>query len=130
MPPSICWPFCANGPENSPTIPTFTTFCAYARPLASVNASPRLNKRNLLKRGSISILPPLMLVVKRYPRFVIVTERPKSRIQRQADVILRERSGSHPGADDVVELRALQPLLERVVRKAVEHRSHPPGEVL
>src|SRR5438067_10513271 len=48
----------------------------------------------------------------------------------QANVVLRERSGSHPGADDVFELRALQPLLERVIRKAVEHRSHPPGEVL
>ena len=32
-------------PENSPTMPSFTTFCANAYPLARANARPRLNKR-------------------------------------------------------------------------------------
>jgi hypothetical protein len=40
IPPSICWPYCANGPENSPTMPSFTTFCADAMPANVSRAAP------------------------------------------------------------------------------------------
>src|SRR5260370_29527581 len=55
MPPSICWPYCANGPENSPTIPTFTTFCA-RETLAIASSAPPAS--NLPTHVSNFIAPP------------------------------------------------------------------------
>ncbi len=37
IPPRICWPYCANGPENSPTMPSLTTFCAGEAPASASN---------------------------------------------------------------------------------------------
>src|SRR4051794_3798482 len=52
-------------------------------------------------------------------------------LQVEPHVVLRQRPGHRLGADDVVQLRALELGLERVaLLEAVEHRGHPPGEVL
>src|SRR3954447_1135466 len=49
----------------------------------------------------------------------------------EPDVVLGQRRGRRAGGDDVVELGALQAGLERVVAaEAVQHRGHPPREVL
>src|SRR3954465_4209705 len=49
----------------------------------------------------------------------------------ETDVVLGQRRGGRARGDDVVQLRALQPGLEGVVAaEAVQHRGHPPREVL
>src|SRR5207249_1460655 len=48
----------------------------------------------------------------------------------EADVVLGERGRGGLGACHVPELRELQPQVEQVVAEAVQHRGHPPGEVL
>src|SRR5215468_5210409 len=50
---------------------------------------------------------------------------------RQPDVVLRQAGRGGARAHDVLELRALQALSERVVVvEAVQERGHPPREVL
>src|SRR6187200_2635458 len=64
------------------------------------------------------------------PRASTPSNRPGSDT-RQADVVLGERGRARARAGDVAQLRALELVLERVLPgRAVQHRGHPPGEVL
>ena len=56
IPPSICAPYSANGPENGATMPSLTTFCAVARVGAAARAKP---SRASLKRYPDFIRSPL-----------------------------------------------------------------------
>src|SRR5256885_1520456 len=53
------------------------------------------------------------------------------RFERQSDIVLRQRSFGRLGARDIVELGKLAaPVEGRILRVAVQHGRHPPGEAL
>src|ERR1700730_13272543 len=141
MPPRICCPYCANGPENSPTMPSLIAPWARAEAAPNDNtiAEASCNARTLFTRAPrwndsrTSYQASSGIRAESDPACAagrhVGDDGPTA--QRQSNITFCQRRLQRSRVHNLIQLGDLQAPVHRIaVVEAMQHRRHPPRKML
>src|SRR5262245_40105972 len=92
---------------------------------SSPRASPASGRADAWARGTAS-----MRTADRDTAAATPASSRDASLERQSNVVLRQRRGCRPRARDIVELRELELIAECIITFAMQHARHPSRETL